>query len=411
MPTIPVAARAGPPRPHAEAPFARRTAIVAFLFFLAASASLVIDGVNLHTLQRAFPLYALGGFGTLIFGTMRLLVAGMAGRDVVGGRASALATTLMSAVGAAGVYWAQDGAAAAALPWAVIWAAAAATHVVVTALTLRRTATRAPVTDPTATRRAWIPIRLLEVGALVYAAASALVVPLAYAGLASRASAVHVVLVGFVATTIMAVATQILPRFTRARIPTPMLALLVPFALLGPALMTLGLDRHRAWLPAGALVEGGAFAIFAAAMLSTLVRAHRKVRVPNAAYAAAPLFVGIGGLLALDFALNGARGQLLATHGLLNVFGFVGLVVIGASLDLYAPALEAGAAPAKRHGIVAIALTTSGLLLAAAGTWIQTDALARAGMLLYTLAIGWQLLGLASTHRRAGRVLTRWRER
>lgn len=405
--TITLGPRA-PPAPHAEAPLARRTAIVAFVFLAAASLHLAVEGVTLASLQRTFPLYALGGLATLIFGTSRLLIAGMAGRDAAGGRASAISTATLSAVGAAALYLAQDASLAARVGSSMVWSAGALTHVIVTIVTVNRPPTRPPITDPTLTEASRIPLRILEVGSLLYAAASAVLLPIAYADIVTRASAIHLVLVGFISTTIMSVASHILPRFTRARIPTTVLVALPPFALAGPALMALGLDARPALIPWGGLVEGGAFVIFAAATLTPIVRAHRLARPPNLAYAAAPILIGAGGLLALLFALRGSFADQLATHGLLAVFGFVGLVVVAASTDLYAPALDAGAAPARRHAILSIVSVTSALALAAVGTWTHTPPLARAGMLLYALAILWQLSGIAASHRRAERVVARF---
>lgn len=396
---------ASPPRPHAEAPLARRTAIVAFAFFFAAAVDLAVEGVTLATLQRAFPLYALGGFGTLIFGTSRLLIAGMAGRDAVGGALTGLGVTALSALGAAGLFAFRDGSPGVLVASATLWALAALGHVVVTLLTVRRPPVRAPIRDTLSGPH--VPIRLLEAGALLYALASAALVPLAYAGVVAMASALHVVLVGFVIVTIMGVAAHILPRFTHVAAPRALLMALPLFALAGPGLVAAGLGGPRALLRVGALVEGVAFALFGAMVVWMLARGKRP-RPHHALYALAPAAIAVGGLLALAFAVGGAQAGRLATHGLLNSFGFVGLFVLAASTDLYGPALQAGAKPAKLHAAVALALTSLGLGTAAVGSWTAQDAATRAGMALYAAAIGWQLAGIVASHRRAGRVLARF---
>jgi hypothetical protein len=416
-----------PPRPQPEAPLARRTAIVAFLFFFAASLALAVEGIDLRTLQRAFPLYALGGFSILIFGTGRLLIAGMAGRDIVGGTATSVFVTSTAAIGAAGLFLARDAARSLRVSFAAMWTLAVMTHVIVIFLTIRRPPVRDPIRDEFADpggalgtpenklrRRAVgmvfsrISIRVLETGSLVYAAVAGVFVPLAYADLVVRASAVHAVLSGFVIVTIMSVAAHILPRFTRARIPAGLLVLLVFPALVGPIIMVVALDRAPTLLATGAIIEGVAFAVFGTVVATTLVRAHR-FRLPNAAYAAAPVAIAVGGTLALLFALRGSHADQLATHGLLNVFGFVGLFVMAASTDLYGPALESGAAPAKRHAALGLGTTMFALTLAAAGTWLAWVPLARVGMLLYAVAILWQGAGIVASHRRAGRVIARFR--
>lgn len=403
---IPVRNVGGTPRPQPEAPLARRTAIVSFAFFVAAALALVVVGVDLGTLQRTFPLYALGGFSLLIFGTSRLLIAGMAGRDIVGGTASAVATVVPAAIGAAGLFLAEDAPQGVRVGLAALWGVGALGHFVTILMTVRRPATRPPVLDPTATPRSRVPIRILEAASLLYALASAVLVPLALAGRFTVAGAVHVVLVGFVITTIMGTAAHILPRFTRVRVPVPLLYALVPFALVGPVLMAAGLDRWPGLRAAGAVVEGVAFVVFGYLVVYSLARAQR-FRLPNVAYAAAPAAIAAGGLVALVFATTGEYGERLAAHGLLNVYGFVGLFVMAASTDLYGPALAPGAAPAKRHALVGMALTMAGLVVAGTGSWLDAQPVARSGMLAYAAGVLWQLVGIVASHRRAGRVVSR----
>lgn len=392
--------------PQAEAPLARRTAIVALVFFLGSALHLAVAGVGLTELARAFPLYALGGFCILIFGTSRLLIAGMAGRDSVGGAASSVATVGLAGLGAAGVYASQFAAPLLTPAFAFVWSAGAMLHVVVTIRTVRRPPTRAPIVDETATRASRVPLRVLEAGSLAYALASAVCVPLAFAGLAAPASALHLVLSGFVIVTIIGTALHILPRFTRVR-PTPFLVvLLVPFVLVGPALVVFGLEGVSGALAVGATAEAVALLLFGAAVVVMVLRA-RVARVANLAYLGAPVAVAVGGFIAFLVA-NGVHleGQ-LATHGILNVFGFVGLFVMGASTDLYAPALEAGAKSARRHVVVAMTLTLGGLVVAGAGSWVGSDAFARGGMLLYAAGLAWHLAGVVASHRRAERVIMR----
>lgn len=398
---------AGRPRPLGEAPLARRAAILALAFFFAAAATLAWRGTSMTEILRAFPLFALGGFSILIFGTSRLLISGMAGRDVVGGGATAALASATAAAGAVGLFFASS-TRVGSVAFALLWAIGALTHVVVIGLTLRGRSARPPVTDarlPPAPR--W-PLRALEGASLAYAAASAIVVPLAYAGRLPLASAAHVVLVGFVVTTIMGVASHILPRFTGAPMPRVMLSLLAPIAVASPAAMSLGLAGRRALLPIGALGEALAVALFGASVVVVLAQT-RRFRPQDVAYATAPFAIGIGGGLALAFATSGLLGSQLATHAILNVFGFVGLFVLAASTDLYGPALQPGAAPAKRHAGAVLALTMLGLAVAAVGTALPLDLLARAGMAIYAVAILWQLAGVVATHRRAGRVVGRFR--
>jgi len=397
-----------PPRPHGEAARARRTAIVAFAFFLAAAVFLAWQGIDLASLRRAFPLYALGGFGVLIFGTMRLLIAGMAGREMVGGAASSGFTVGAAAIGAIGVFALARFESELAFWPSLLWSAAAISHAVVTVWTMRRPPSRRVILDEAAPWATRAPLDALALGGVVYALISATLVPASYLGHVRSAAAIHVVLVGFVIVTIMAVALHILPRFTAVAIPRTATWLLAPPALVGPMWVAMGLDHHANWLLTGAWVEGAAFVVFGATVAWSLVRS-RRLRWHHLGYAGAPLAIGIGGVIALAFVSDGRWAAQLALHGLLNVFGFVGLFVFAASTDLFAPALRPGAAPAKQHARLAAAAALTGLIVAAIGAGRGDASLARAGMGAYALAVAWQLAGIVSAHRRAGRVLTRLR--
>jgi len=378
---------------------------VALLFFLAATVDLAWEGVSTVSLQRAFPLYALGGFSILIFGTSRLLIAGMAGRDIAGGSASSASVVILAAVGSIGAFFAPPDFPEWRLVFALAWSLAAVGHTLVTVLTVRRPPVRPPIQSEAGPAQRFT-IRILEAVSLLYALAAAVMLPLAAVGSISLASSVHVVLVGFVVVTIMSVASHILPRFTRAQPSAWAMVPLGPLALVGPGLMAAGLDRWRGLLPLGALLEGLAFLIFGIAVVHMLVRANR-VRLTLLPYALAPVLIGIGGSLALVFALWSQAGDQLATHGFLNTFGFVGLMVLGASTDLYAPAMTTGSASARRHLAVVLTLALSGLLIGGLALATHHETAARAGVAVFALGIAWQLVGVIASHKRADRVVSR----
>jgi hypothetical protein len=392
-------------RPLSEPQRARPTAIVALAFLAASALDLAVEGVSLPALRHAFPFYALGGFGLLIFGTSRLLVAGMAGRDVAGGRASSVLVAWLAAVGAAGPFLAPR----LAWPLACAWSLAALAHAVVTVETAARPPSRRPLDAPAAVGGASARIghAALDAGSVAYAFASAIAVPLAFAGRVPLPSAIHLVLLGFVVVTVMGVAARILPRFTRTTLNGAVLLTLAPFALAGPALMTLGLAGRTDLLEAGGAIEAVAFALFAARVVPLLARGGRA-RLRDAPYALALLAVALGGSLGLAAAwrVRGASAW-LAVHGALNAYGFVGLFVLGASAALYAPAFRAGARAARAQERSVLAAALGGLIAAAAGAAAGNDALARLGMLALSLALLAQLAGLAATHRRAARALRR----
>lgn len=393
-----------PPRPLGEPRTARFHLLTAMAFFAAGAAFLAWRGVDAASLQASVALLGMGGFAVLILGTMRLLIAGMAGRDVVGAGGPALGLLALAAAGALGAF--VVGAWWAALPWSL----AMAGHAVVVLLTVRRPAVRPVIGSEDADRATRITVYVLEFASLVYALASAVLVPAALAGRIGRAVAIHVLLVGFVVTTIFTVGTRILPRFANTRLPAWPARLLVPCGVAGPALVAYGLAGAPRALLAGALLEGAAFACFVVAAATMLARASR-MRPTFLPYAGALLAVALGGSLALEFALGRITPETLAAHALLNTLGFVGLVVLGASTDLYAPALAAGREPARWHARVVFGFVLAGLAVGAAGAFVAQPLAARAGLALYALGLVVHLAGAVASHRRADRVLTRFSKR
>jgi hypothetical protein len=104
---------------------------------------------------------------------------------------------------------------------------------------------------------------------------------------------------------------------------------------------------------------------------------------------------GLGTAVALGYA---ARGW-APLHGAVNVLGFVGLVVLGAVMDLFAPAVAAGAERRQQHNRFVL-----GLALAGTMGLMASPLLARAGVRLalglYLAAVGFHLVGSVSRLRR-----------
>lgn len=392
-----------PPAPLDEPRVARLHLVVAFACVLAGVALLLREGVGALSLQRAFAPFAMGGATVLIVGTTRLLLSGMAGRRIAGPRALAyaiLAATPLAAIGTL--------VPAIALGCGVAWAAAVLAHATILVLTIRRAPERPPVAPLADEPKVRALLRPLVAGAIAYAALSAWLLPASYAGRAPRAAAVHSLLVGFVATTIMAVALQILPRFTGRGVPRLLLAPLAALGALGPGLVLFGLARGApTWTRAGALVEGAAALLFTIAVARMIAR-RTRARPSFVGYAAGVVAILTAGALAYAYLWGYGAGDRVSAHGALNLLGFVGLFMLAASLDLYAPAFAAGRAPAIAHAWTVLGLAIAGAALASVGAYLGADPLTKLGLVAYGAAAIVHLVATILTHRRAGKVLTRF---
>lgn len=355
-------------------------------------------------LLRAAPLVALGAFPVLIAGTSRMLLSGLARRTVAGPARLALLPAALMALGAVGA-WTLPAQGLASLLAAVVWAAGVASYVVVVTLTAR---SRRPV--PRDGPERWTMAAVLHAAAAAYALVAALAVPLAAAGLVAWPVAFHVVLPGFVVCTLVGVALQVLPRFTGGTWPR-WTSWAVAAAVPAPALLAAGLTASRPLFLAGAALEATALGGFAVATLVLLGRRTRR-RPADLAYAGAVLAV-LGGVgLGLGFALDPLLQRYVPVHATLNLLGFVGLFVLGASQDLYAPALRPGRDAARRHALVVTGLAAAGLALAAAGLTLGAAEstglsvpVARLGFISYLAALGVHLAGaIAAQQRTPGRL-------
>lgn len=386
--------------------------VVALAFFLAGVVHLAWVGATPASLQRASMLVALGGFVPLIFGTSRLLLAGMAGRAIAGPKPLGFVVLALACMGALAAFAAPSLPRRVAIAGSVLWGIATLAHVVTMVATVKRHPIRPPVKAPEEHR--WVRRLRRPVGlaSLAYAAVAAVLVPLSFTGRVAPAAALHVLLVGFVTTTVVAVGLRIVPLFTRRAVPVALLAPLVTAAVVGPALVARGLGGGggggRGALLAGLVAQGIALALFVVIVAWLLVRA-RKTRVTFVGYGAGCVAIGVGGGIAVGFPLGGASVALYSVHGVLNLLGFVGMFVLAASTDLYAPSLKTGARPALLHARLVLTLAIVGVAGAAVAILAGRQDAARLALAVYAAAVALQLAGAFSAHRRAGRILTRLR--
>lgn len=343
---------------------------------------LVEGWATLTVLRAAFPL-ALGGFVVLVVGTSRMLLAGTTGIAVAGGRAWWV-PGLLTATGSLGLYAALGGRPAWLVPSALAWGLGLAVHVGTIGYSLARGRTQVAFTQ------GW-PVGVTTLAALGYGLASALAIPLVALERLTLFAALHLVVTGFVVLAIAAVVLEVFPRFTGEALPGPWAGGAAVSLALGPMLLAEGFQGSARLLRAGGVVEGLGLVLLGAGLVYSVLATSRR-RTSMVAYAAAGLAVVAGAGVGAGMALEVLGRGWAAWHGAMALLGFVGLLVVGAVVDLYAPALGTGEDAVERHDRAVVGLVLAGTLGLALVPWLSGP-WARVGLGLYLAGLVLQLAG------------------
>ena len=288
---------------------------------------------------------------------------------------------------------------------AVCWAGGVSAFVVALGWTLRDdpTGRETGTSDANAHRRrvdrfanAFVPVVL----AYLVVGTGATLTP--YAGVlgvgvpaVAFARTAHVLAAGTAALLIFAVGFRLFPRFLVASPPLALVAVVLPAGAVGPAVLAWGLYDCW-WFRAGATLEAVAVVGFALAYAALFARSERRrvgFYAVLAGVAAGVLGVGLG----LQFAFSGVGAGLVAAHLRLNVLGFVGLTIVGATYQFYPPTVGTFPGASDRTALGSVALVGVGLLaelggaLAGATTAISAG---RASALAGAVAFAWLVLGV-----------------
>jgi hypothetical protein len=209
---------------------------------------------------------------------------------------------------------------------------------------------------------------------------------------AGRSQASHLLAAGGAAMLLFAVGFRLLPRFLVTDPPRGVPQVVLPAGALGPLVLAgWFLDGWPFLL--GAVLESVAVGGFAVAYL-VMVRRTAKNRVgfhgPLLGVLAGLTGVGLG----LMFATAGPTPALIAAHRHLNVFGFLGLTIVGVLFQFYPPAVGAWPGGSDRTALAAIVTLALGVGLAAAGPSVS-PLVGQVGHLLGLVgALGvWYLVG------------------
>lgn len=380
-----------------ELPRAQAHLCVSMILMLTSLIYLMLSGLTYAGMLRAALLAGLGAFPILIMGTSRLILRGVTGRNIAGPAWLAYSAAALVAVGAIAM-------SAPTLPFrgsfALSWTLGILAHAGIVLRTVRSVKPREPRPAKTDGLAA-VSHRILDISSIVYASIAAILLPFALTGALSIIAVLHLALPGFVILTILAVGTRIFPRFTGKTLPGGILLAIALPASVAPALLAVNLATSTLSLLVGAILEAVALSTFAIALLWMLATSKRK-RPSFAAYGAAALSLLSGVALGLLFAIEPSARAQAPLHGFLNMFGFVGLVAIGASIDIYGPTLVRGLKSYHRQNATVLTLTLVGIAVVPLG-FFTTPIVALAGLASYASGLLLHLLASIATLRRSAR--------
>ncbi|WP_440990671.1 hypothetical protein [Haloarchaeobius baliensis] len=204
------------------------------------------------------------------------------------------------------------------------------------------------------------------------------VVPHLFDGYPARVT--HLLGTGTATLLVIGLGVRLLPRFLVADPPAPLVWVVLPTGALGPVLLA-------ATLPAGprfhlaAAVEAVAVVGYAAIVATLFVRSDRR---RTALYGV--LLGAVGGVaavaLGLWFAFAGLDGALIPAHRRLTLLGFLGLTVVGVSLQFYPPNVGRWPGCDDRTALAAMALLAVGVAVQAVGTALLAETVTALGAVL-----------------------------
>ncbi|WP_276273884.1 hypothetical protein [Haloarcula litorea] len=169
----------------------------------------------------------------------------------------------------------------------------------------------------------------------------------------------HLLAAGGAALLVFGVGFRLFPRFLVVPASRRTAAVVVAAGAVGPLCLAVGL-RRPPWLAVGAVVETVAVAGFALWFLRALVRSERR-RIGFAAVGTAAVAGLLGVALGLHFAFAGRPTGLVAAHYRTMLLGFLGLTVVGATLQFYPPSVGRWRLSTDRTARAAVGLLAVGL--------------------------------------------------
>ena len=188
----------------------------------------------------------------------------------------------------------------------------------------------------------------------------------------------HLLGAGTATLLVFAIGFRLLPRFLRAHPPRVLVYIVLPAGAVGPALLAVGIPSGG-WLVLGGIVQAIAVGGYAVVIGILFARSPHDRIALYAVLAGAVVGVAAVGI-GIWFAFVGLDAGLIAAHQRLTLIGFLGLTIIGVSLQFYPPNVGEWIGSEDRTAAVVILLITFGIIAQAVGLAVPHDGIERAGV-------------------------------
>jgi hypothetical protein len=210
--------------------------------------------------------------------------------------------------------------------------------------------------------------------------------------------ATHLLGAGTAALLVFALGSRLFPRFLVVDPPRWAFGTALVAGAVGPVLLAATLPAGE-WFPVAAAVEAVALSAYAVGFGICFARSDRG-RVAFWGVLAGAGFALVATALGVWLAIDGVSVAVLAAHRYVTLLGFLGLTIVGVTLQFYPPAVGQWRWCSNRTGAVALGLLAGGVALATAGLTFELalvetvgEVVAFGGVLVY----GYVLAGAFAT--------------
>lgn len=348
--------------------WARRFLLVSGLFLVSSQVA-VLAGAP-RAVEVVLGLY--GFVLTTVFGKAYSLVPTYFDRKLAWSYAPAVHLPLATAgvLALAAARW-PAGPDALATAGPLLWGAGVAVFLLTIAATIRDNPTGAETAtgDAAADRQpldrlanAFVPVALAYLAAGSYDLVARTVgLPTLLDGLSVRIS--HLLGPGFALVLFFAVGYRLLPRFLVVRPTRSLAAVVLPAGAVGPALLAWGYPAGTVF-ELGAVAESVAVVGFAITYIRLFLATDRD-RVGFYGPLAGVCLGTVGVALGAYFAFEGIDAALALAHLRVNVYGLLGVTIVGVVYQFYPPAVGQWPGATDRTAVATIGALAAGVALAA----------------------------------------------
>ncbi len=201
------------------------------------------------------------------------------------------------------------------------------------------------------------------------------VVPSVFDGYPPRAT--HLLGAGTATLLVFALGFRLLPRFLVAEPPRSLVLVVLPAGAIGPLLLAASLPAGSLFAVAGA-IEALAVVGYAVGFCVLFRRSDRR-RVAFYGVLAGAVGGVAAVLIGLWLAVGGLDPGLVDAHRRLTLLGFLGLTVVGVSLQFYPPSVGRWPGCTDRTALLAIGLLAAAAAMQAVGLALSTPPIERVG--------------------------------